>query len=590
MKPAVSLGTPTPQGKDAFRRASAGAPDALTSAGGDASGSQETRENGTKGIKSTGSTGYTIASASFRAVTRQPPPTPRPPLGTGSGISETSKSELFPPDPKPSGTRTSQRRSPLGDVSNVTTTPDDTAAKLHRGWSGSFHASPPDERPDRSPARELAERALSTANGLRDLSQVLSPAYASPGIVDGAHGDVDNELDRVYGRYKAHAATRTPGFAQDDRPKPATWATKGATARDESPPGESPPPKDELELLSELPSGAAVTLAHALGRWREASSVSAVRSVAKREKDQLTALLREQADACDAEVNALTAEIEDLMEALAESGSESSRLRWRWSARAGVLAQRCDGYRREANRLRAKASSLETQLSSVEAHIANAAKDFEVLREKLNESRRETERARAGEDEARRQLVAAQAAAADAIAAASMVAASPNALKPDVSDEAAREAMRKQLKEDLRAEVEREVRNEMGTSGRDASANVHALSGSVARSVESLLHGGKSAQVRQVSAARMEATRRCSSNLAAMRAAGVETLKLDEDESRGGVESAELISLIAAHALQRCEAHPHGDGARAFYRAARRVELAAMACQPQYKKRDGRRT
>ena len=520
-----------------------------------------------------------------RAVTRQPPPTPSPPLGTGSGISETSKSELFPPDPKPSGTRTSHRRSPLGDVSNVSTTPDDTAAKLHRGWgSGSFHASPPDERPDRSPASELAERALSTANGLRDLSQVLSPAYASPGIVDGAHGDVDNELDRVYGRYKAHAATRTPGFAEDDRPKPATWATK---RRDESPPDESPPPEGELAF----PSGAAVTLAHALGRWREASSVSAVRSVAKREKDQLTALLREQADACDAEVNALTAEIEDLMEALAESGSESARLRWRWSARAGVLAERCDGYRREANRLRAKASGLETQLSSVEAHIASAAKDFEVLRDKLNESRRETERARAGEDEARRQLVAAQAAAADAIAAAAMVAASPNAINNrDVSNEAMREAMRKQVKEELRVEVEREVRNEMRTSGRDACAEVHALSGSVARSVESLLRGGKSAQVRQLLAARMEATQRCSSNLAAMRAAGVETLKLDEDESRGGVESAELISLIAAHALQRCEAHPHGDGARAFYRAARRVELAAMACQPQYKKRDGRRT
>ena len=171
-----------------------------------------------------------------------------------------------------------------------------------------------------------------------------------------------------------------------------------------------------------------------------------------------------------------------------------------------------------------------------------------------------------------------------------MVAASPNAINRDVSNEAMREAMRKQVKEELRVEVEREVRNEMRTSGRDACAEVHALSGSVARSVESLLRGGKSAQVRQLSAARMEATQRCSSNLAAMRAAGVETLKLDEDESRGGVESAELISLIAAHALQRCEAHPHGDGARAFYRAARRVELAAMACQPQYKKRDGRRT
>jgi hypothetical protein len=36
------------------------------------------------------------------------------------------------------------------------------------------------------------------------------------------------------------------------------------------------------------------------------------------------------------------------------------------------------------------------------------------------------------------------------------------------------------------------------------------------------------------------------------------------------------------HALERCEAHPHGDGARAFYRAARRLELAARACQPDY--------
>ena len=65
---------------------------------------------------------------------------------------------------------------------------------------------------------------------------------------------------------------------------------------------------------------------------------------------------------------------------------------------------------------------------------------------------------------------------------------------------------------------------------------------------------------------RMEATARCSGNLAAMKAAGVETLKLDEDASRGGIESSELIALIAAHALQRCEAHPHGDGARAFFR------------------------
>ena len=41
------------------------------------------------------------------------------------------------------------------------------------------------------------------------------------------------------------------------------------------------------------------------------------------------------------------------------------------------------------------------------------------------------------------------------------------------------------------------------------------------------------------------------------------------------MDPLELVSLIAVHALERCEAHPHGDGARAFYRAARRVELAA---------------
>ena len=142
----------------------------------------------------------------------------------------------------------------------------------------------------------------------------------------------------------------------------------------------------------------------------------------------------------------------------------------------------------------------------------------------------------------------------------------------------------------LNGEAELRAEFEVSHRGDTFADNNHARSGSVAKSVESVLHAGKSAQVRQLSAARMEATARCSGNLAAMKAAGVETLKLDEDASRGGVESSELIALIAAHALQRCEAHPHGDGARAFYRAARRVELAAMACQPQYKKRGGRGT
>jgi len=435
--------------------------------------------------------------------------------------------------------------------------------------------------PDMTPERELAERALSTAVGLRDLSNVLSPnPYASPGIVDGAHGECVNELDVVYGRYRAHKATRTPGFINaESRPEPATWYAKMETNDGDS---------SEVPSAAIPSSRAAVTLAHALGRWREAASVSAVRSTAKRERDKLRAILREQADTCDAAVNAATAEIEDLMEALAESGSENSRLRWRWSARAGVLTERCDGYRREANRLRARALGLETQLSGVEAHITNAASDFETLREKLNESRRETERARAGEDEARRQLVSAQAAAAEAIAAAAGVASSPTAMNADVVKTAAREAIRKELKEELRAEIEAELRTEFEVSHRDTFVDVHARSGSVAKSVESVLHDGKSAQVRQLSAAKMEATARCSGNLAAMKAAGVETLKLDEDVTRGGVESSELIALIAAHALQRCESHPHGDGARAFYRAARRVELAAMACQPQYKKRGGR--
>jgi regulator of replication initiation timing len=434
-----------------------------------------------------------------------------------------------------------------------------------------------------TPERELAERALVTAVGLRDLSNVLSPnPYASPGIVDGAHGECVNELDVVYDRYRAHKATRTPGFINaESRPEPATWYAKKETNDGDS---------SEVPSVAIPSSRAAVTLAHALGRWREAASVSTVRSTAKRERDKLRAILREQADTCDAAVNAATAEIEDLMEALAESGSENSRLRWRWSARAGVLTERCDGYRREANRLRARAIGLETQLSGVEAHITNAATDFETLREKLNESRRETERARAGEDEARRQLVSAQAAAAEAIAAAARVASSPTAMNADVVKTVAREAARKELKEELRAEIEAELRAEFEASHQDTFGDVHARSGSVAKSVESVLHDGKSAQVRQLSAAKMEATARCSGNLAAMKAAGVETLKLDEDASRGGVESSELIALIAAHALQRCEAHPHGDGARAFYRAARRVELAAMACQPQYKKRGGRGT
>ena len=76
---------------------------------------------------------------------------------------------------------------------------------------------------------------------------------------------------------------------------------------------------------------------------------------------------------------------------------------------------------------------------------------------------------------------------------------------------------------------------------------------------------------------------RARQNLVAAAEAGIETLRLGTAPSEGGVDPLELVSLIAVHALERCEAHPHGDGERAFYRAARRVELAARACQPDYK-------
>jgi hypothetical protein len=89
--------------------------------------------------------------------------------------------------------------------------------------------------------------------------------------------------------------------------------------------------------------------------------------------------------------------------------------------------------------------------------------------------------------------------------------------------------------------------------------------------------------MRQVASARKEATIRARANLERALENGVDTLRLGADPKDGGVDPLELVSLIAVHALERCEAHPHGDGARAFYRAARRVELAARACQPEYR-------
>ena len=94
--------------------------------------------------------------------------------------------------------------------------------------------------------------------------------------------------------------------------------------------------------------------------------------------------------------------------------------------------------------------------------------------------------------------------------------------------------------------------------------------------------------MRRVASARKEATIRARENLERAAENGVDTLRLGADPRQGGVDPLELVSLIAVHALERCEAHPHGDGARAFYRAARRVELAARACQPEYRAEEKR--
>ena len=56
--------------------------------------------------------------------------------------------------------------------------------------------------------------------------------------------------------------------------------------------------------------GAAVALAAALGRWREATSIAAITAEARRTQAELASILREQAATCDAEVNQLADEVE----------------------------------------------------------------------------------------------------------------------------------------------------------------------------------------------------------------------------------------------------------------------------------------
>ena len=70
MKRAVSLGTPTPQGKDAFRRATKHHDDpALTNAEGVASGSSESRDGASKSVKDTGSSRCNVQSALSFTIT-----------------------------------------------------------------------------------------------------------------------------------------------------------------------------------------------------------------------------------------------------------------------------------------------------------------------------------------------------------------------------------------------------------------------------------------------------------------------------------------------------------------------------------------
>ena len=365
---------------------------------------------------------------------------------------------------------------------------------------------------------------------------------------------------------------------------------------------------------SSLPPDAGVTLAHALGKWREAVAVAAIEAEARRVQTELAEIMREQAADCDDEVNKLSDENDLLTAALAASTSAGTRARWRLAAKAAVLSKRCAERKAEARRLRVKARKLESQLLKVEEHITSAAADFDRLRGRLSESNRETERARAGERDARARLAEAQAAtsAAQARRASQFERdenVSPLAARNAVNAEtesAMRSAIRAELREEargkiraeVRAEMRAELRSELGDELRaeaeaeataEASetarrvAEASAASGAVAACIDVLLRGARSRQMRQVASARKEATIRARANLELALENGVDTLRLGADPKDGGVDPLELVSLIAVHALERCEAHPHGDGARAFYRAARRVELAARACQPEYR-------
>ena len=126
-----------------------------------------------------------------------------------------------------------------------------------------------------------------------------------------------------------------------------------------------------------------------------------------------------------------------------------------------------------------------------------------------------------------------------------------------------------------------------GGRGRAEGAEVAKLKDRPAPSARWRRHRRSSAardpvQMRQVAAARREATERAREPRgggAGWRGDAPSGAPAEE----GGVDPPSSSRSSPSTRWSDAQAHPHGDGARAFYRAARRVGLAARACQPEYR-------
>jgi hypothetical protein len=104
----------------------------------------------------------------------------------------------------------------------------------------------------------------------------------------------------------------------------------------------------------------------------------------------------------------------------------------------------------------------------------------------------------------------------------------------------------------LRKEAELEAFAEAKETARRV-AEASSASKTVAATIDALLRNAQSKQMRQVATARREATVRARENLREAVEHGVDTLRLGHDSKQGGVDPLELVSLIAVHALERCE-------------------------------------